>query len=101
MVPLPAIVFNALSGPLQLFASNVATALAQGLGVAVYRDGNIINLANISLGVDEACSGLNSLSSMMVKPSYYMLGLRSMWEHLGSLASVLAVNPALHCDQRT
>jgi len=66
MVPLPALLYNALSTPLQLFASNAATSLAQGLGVSVYRDGNIINLAGISLGVEEACSGLNSLSAMMV-----------------------------------
>ena len=34
--------------------------------MAVYRDGNVIHLANISLGVAEACSGLNSLSALMV-----------------------------------
>src|SRR6185295_7246983 len=39
MVPLPAIVWNALAAPLQLFASDVATTIAQTLGVAVYRDG--------------------------------------------------------------
>ncbi len=66
MVPLPALVYNALSAPLQLFASSFATTVAQALGVSVYRDGNIIHLANISLGVEEACSGLNSLSAMMV-----------------------------------
>lgn len=66
MVPLPVLVYNALSAPLQLFASGLATSVAQGLGISVYRDGNIINLANISLGVEEACSGLNSLSAMMV-----------------------------------
>ena len=66
MVPLPVLVYNALSEPLQLFASSVAANLAQWLGVSVYRDGNIIDLANISLGVEEACSGLNSLSAMMV-----------------------------------
>lgn len=66
MVPLPVIFYNAISAPLQLFASDVATNLAQLLGVAVYRDGNIIHLANISLGVEEACSGLNSLSALMV-----------------------------------
>jgi len=66
MVPLPVIVYNAISTPLQLFASDVATNLAQLLGVAVYRDGNIIHLANTSLGVEEACSGLNSLSALMV-----------------------------------
>ncbi len=66
MVPLPTLVYNAVSAPLQLFASDVSTSLAQLLGVAVYRDGNIIHLANISLGVEEACSGLNSLSALMV-----------------------------------
>jgi exosortase len=66
MVPLPAIVFTAIASPLQLFASAVATNCAQWLGVSIYRDGNIIYLANTSLGVAEACSGLNSLSSMVV-----------------------------------
>ena len=66
MVPLPVIVFNALAAPLQLFASACATNLAQLAGVSVYRDGNIINLAHTSLGVAEACSGLNSLSAMVV-----------------------------------
>src|SRR5712691_10553273 len=56
MVPLPVIFYNAVSAPLQLFASDMATSLAQIIGVAVYRDGNVIHLANISLGVAEACS---------------------------------------------
>jgi exosortase len=66
MVPLPVIVYNAAAAPLQLFASDVATSTAQALGISVYRDGNIIQLANLSLGVEEACSGLNSLSTLIV-----------------------------------
>jgi exosortase len=66
MVPLPGIVYNLVAAPLQLFASEVATSLAQLLGVSIYRDGNIIHLANISLGVAEACSGLHSLSALLV-----------------------------------
>jgi len=66
MVPLPVIVWNALAAPLQLFASDIATSLAQLLGVAVYRDGNVIHLAQISLGVAEACSGLHSLAALMI-----------------------------------
>ena len=34
--------------------------------MSVYRDGNIIQLADTSLGVAEACSGLNSLSALIV-----------------------------------
>ncbi len=66
MVPLPAIVYNSLAAPLQLFASDLATQIAQACGISVFRDGNIIQLANTSLGVAEACSGLNSLSALLV-----------------------------------
>lgn len=66
MVPLPVIVYNSLAAPLQLFASDVATRIAQALGISVFRDGNIIQLASGSLGVAEACSGLNSLSALVV-----------------------------------
>jgi exosortase len=66
MVPLPAIVDSALAAPLQLFASDAATNVSQLLGVSVYRDGNIIHLAHISLGVERACSGLSSLSALVV-----------------------------------
>lgn len=66
MVPLPAIVYNAVAAPLQLFASDVASRIAQAVGVSVFRDGNVIQLANISLGVAEACSGLSCLSALIV-----------------------------------
>lgn len=66
MVPLPAVVYNAIAGPLQLLASDLAARFAQLLGIAVYRDGNIIQLASVSLGVAEACSGISSLSALTV-----------------------------------
>jgi exosortase len=66
MVPLPTIVYNVLAAPLQLFASSMATNFAQALGISIYRDGNIIQLANTSLGVEEACSGLHSLPALVV-----------------------------------
>jgi exosortase len=66
MVPLPGLVYNSVAAPLQLLASTAATDIAQSLGVSIYRDGNIIHLATTSLGVAEACSGLNSLSSLVV-----------------------------------
>src|SRR4051812_31918733 len=39
MIPLPAIVYNTATAPLQLFASDVATRIAQLFHVSVYRDG--------------------------------------------------------------
>jgi exosortase/archaeosortase family protein len=66
MVPLPAVLYNRLAAPLQLFASEVAAVSLQALSIPVYQDGNIIHLANTSLGVAEACSGLRSISSLSV-----------------------------------
>jgi exosortase len=66
MVPLPAIVFNSLAAPLQLLASNWAVRIAQVLGISVFRDGNIIQLSGVTLGVAEACSGLSALSALAV-----------------------------------
>src|SRR5690348_14592102 len=63
MVPLPVMLYNSLAAPLQLLASDIATHIAQAAGVSVFRDGNVIHLAGTSLGVAEACSGLNSLSA--------------------------------------
>lgn len=66
MVPLPVMVYNSLAAPLQLLASDLATRIAQALGISVFRDGNVIQLAGTTLGVAEACSGLNSLSALIV-----------------------------------
>jgi exosortase len=66
MVPLPVILYNSLAAPLQLLASDLATRIAQTCGISAFRDGNVIQLAGTSLGVAEACSGLNSLSALVV-----------------------------------
>jgi exosortase len=66
MIPLPAIIYNKVAVPLQLFASQAATWTVQAFGGSIYRDGNVLELPNITLGVAEACSGLHSLASMVV-----------------------------------
>ena len=66
MVPLPTLVYNKLAVPLQLFASDVSTRLLQFVGMVVYREGNVITVPNMVLGVADACSGLRSLSSLTV-----------------------------------
>lgn len=66
MVPLPVMLYNSVAAPLQLLASDLAARIAQAAGISVFRDGNIIQLASGSLGVAEACSGLNSLSALLV-----------------------------------
>ena len=64
MIPIPAIVFNQITFPLQLLASKVAAALLPLFGVPVLREGNVISLPAMVLEVAEACSGIRSLLSL-------------------------------------
>jgi exosortase len=64
MIPIPAIIFNQITFPLQMFASEMATFMLRGLGVPVLREGNVIQLPVMPLEVAEACSGIRSLVSL-------------------------------------
>ncbi len=63
-IPLPAVVFNQLTFPLQMLASRVASAMLPLAGVPVLREGNVINLPAMQLEVAEACSGIRSMMSL-------------------------------------
>jgi exosortase len=65
MVPLPAIVFNQIAFPLQLLASRVGEASLSTVGIPVLREGNVMIMANTTLEVAEACSGIRSLISLL------------------------------------
>jgi exosortase len=64
MIPIPTIVFNEITFPLQLLASRAAAHALPLLGVPVLREGNIIQLPAMALEVAEACSGIRSLMSL-------------------------------------
>jgi exosortase len=64
MVPLPSVIYNRITFPLQLFASQVAAFALEILGVPVLRDGNVLELPSQKLSVVEACSGIRSLLSL-------------------------------------
>ena len=65
MIPLPAIIFNQIAFPLQLFASQVGEMALTMWGIPVLREGNVMILANTTLEVAEACSGIRSLVSLL------------------------------------
>jgi exosortase len=64
MIPIPAIVLNQITFPLQLLASKAAAVTLPLAGVPVLREGNIIQLPAMALEVAEACSGIRSLMSL-------------------------------------
>jgi exosortase len=64
MIPIPAVIYNQITFPLQLFASSVAETVLGWFNIPVLRDGNVLVLANQTLNVAEACSGIRSLLSL-------------------------------------
>jgi exosortase len=65
MIPLPALIYNQVTFPLQLLASRLASNSLELFGVPVLREGNVLVLPNYSLEVVEACSGIRSLMSLI------------------------------------
>lgn len=91
MIPLPGIIFNSIAFPLQLFAAKIASATMETCGVLVFREGNVMHLASVSLDVEEACSGIRSLMSMTALGLLYAYLAYSSW--LPRLLLLLAIVP--------
>ena len=70
-IPLPSIVFNEITLPLQIIASKLASHLLPLFGVPVLREGNIIELPAMKLEVAEACSGIRSLVTLFTLAVFY------------------------------
>jgi exosortase len=70
-IPIPAIIFNKIAFPLQIFASQCAVKSMQWGGLPVLRQGNVIELVArgavepTRLEVVEACSGIRSLMTLV------------------------------------
>jgi exosortase len=80
MIPLPVIIYNQITFPLQLIASRWATSSLELVRVPVLRDGNVLVFSNYSLGVVDACSGIRSLMSLIaLAVAYGYLAERRLW----------------------
>jgi exosortase len=70
-IPIPAIIFNKVAFPLQLFASRCAVWAMSLFDIPVLRQGNVIELMPLGaretkrLEVVEACSGIRSLMTLV------------------------------------
>lgn len=65
MIPLPVLIYNQVTFPLQLEASAFAARVLEILRVPVLREGNLLYLPHYTLEVVEACSGIRSLMSLL------------------------------------
>jgi len=65
MVPLPSILLIATSFRLKLIAASLATHLLPFLGIAAHQAGSMIQVPGVSIVIDDACSGLRSLITLI------------------------------------
>jgi exosortase len=64
MVPIPAVIYNQITLPLQMLASELAAWALDMFGIPVLREGNILDVSGHLLSVVEACSGIRSLLTL-------------------------------------
>jgi exosortase len=96
-IPIPSILFNEITLPLQILASKLASALLPLFGVPVLREGNVIELPAMKLEVAEACSGIRSLMSLFTLAIFYgyfleKSNLRRAFLALASIPIAIAAN---------
>jgi exosortase len=73
--PIPPGTYTTLTQRLQLWVTDVVISALHTLGIPALKNGNIIELANVSVGVEEACSGVRSLISCIFAGFFFSAAL--------------------------
>jgi exosortase len=75
MIPIPAIIYSAITMKLQTLASELGEIMISAMGIPVLREGNTLKIPSQTLDIAEACSGIRSLMTLLFLSlfvSYFM-----------------------------
>jgi exosortase len=76
--------------PLKLLVSRAATAILQVFGIPIFRQGVTLIVAQYQLLVEDACSGMNSLTGLTAVSLFYIYLLRNAsWRYSLLLAALV------------
>ena len=93
MVPLPGVLLIGVSFYLKLAAASLAAAALRLAGVAATQEGSVIRLPHLTMLVDDTCSGLRSLLSLVALATLWTSLLPSATARWRKLAVVAASIP--------
>lgn len=92
MVPIPAVIYNQITFPLQIVASKFAERALDAMNIPVLREGNILDVAGHPLSVIEACSGIRSLLTLTFLALVYGYFFeKHIWVRVALFISVIPV----------
>ena len=92
MIPLPDGIFAMVTTPLQSYVTSITTTALQLFSIPALREGNLIHLPSLTLGVTEACSGIRSLLTLLAGAAVLSYTtVRHWWQHLILFGSVIPI----------
>ena len=93
MVPLPATLVDAVTGPLKQWISLIVVDVLYAAGYPIARTGVMITIGQYQLLVADACSGLNSMFSLSALGTLFMyiMGRKSRLHNAIMLAAILPI----------
>ncbi len=92
MIPIPAIIYAALTMRLQTLASQLGEMMITWMGIPVLRAGNTLQLPSQTLDIAEACSGIRSLLSLAFLSLFYAYFTdKRVWMRWALLAATIPI----------
>ena len=94
MVPLPGVLLISISFYLKLLAASLATPLLRLIGIPATQGGSIIHLPGMAIIIDNTCSGLRSLISLVALATLWTALLPAAaprWQKLTMVAASIPI----------
>jgi exosortase len=92
MIPIPAIIYSALTLRLQMLASELGEILISAMGIPVLREGNTLRLPSQTLDIVDACSGIRSLLSLLFLSLVYTYFMdKKVWMRWALLVATVPI----------
>jgi len=77
MVPVPLVMVTNVSFKMKIFAAKIATTFLSSSGIPAVREGSVIRMQHAQVIVDDVCSGLRSLISLMALGSIFAYWMKA------------------------